>query len=145
MIYLASPYSHIDPAIVWSRFRAAEAATAWLLERKYWCYSPIVHCHALAETHRLPTDHAYWLEYNFHMLDRADHFYVLHIPGWRESKGISAEFEYWVSLGNHGLTWLHPHHELGYVKTGIEGCAPGAVLSGLDQGLHAMDETLRKP
>lgn len=142
MIYLASPYSHPDSVVVHHRFAEVCRAAGWLLANRFWCYSPIVHCHEIAQRSRLPTDHEYWLEYNKHMLVRSDQFYILHIPGWRESKGISEEYKYWTGLGNHGVTFLHPH-ERTYVKTRIEGCAPGSVLSGLDQSLHAVDQAQR--
>ena len=91
MIYLASPYSHPDPLIMRTRYLLAEQVTAGLLAKSLWTYSPIVHCHELAARHSLPTDFAYWQEYNIDMLRRCDRFYALSIPGWRKSKGVAGE------------------------------------------------------
>lgn len=91
MIYLASPYSHPDPLIMKTRFLLAEQCTAALLQRKDWVYSPIVHCHELASKYNLPTDFVYWQEYNVAMLRRCEELFILAIPGWRESKGVTAE------------------------------------------------------
>lgn len=91
MIYLASPYSHPDPLVMKTRFLLAEQVTAILLERKLWVYSPIVHCHELAAKYSLPTDFAYWQEYNIDMLRRCDFFFILDISGWKESKGVTGE------------------------------------------------------
>jgi len=91
MIYLASPYSHPDPLIMKTRFLLAEQVTAAFLTRRLWVYSPIVHCHELAQRYELPTDFAYWQEYNIDMLRRSDYLTVLTIPGWRESVGVAGE------------------------------------------------------
>ena len=48
MIYVASPYTHEDPAVREERYLAALRYTAKLLANKRWCFSPIVHCHDLA-------------------------------------------------------------------------------------------------
>lgn len=91
MIYLASPYSHPDPLVMKTRFLLAEQVTALLLQRQEWVYSPIVHCHELAQKHTLPTSFDYWQRYNIDMLRRCDDFYILNISGWRESKGVTGE------------------------------------------------------
>lgn len=99
MIYLASPYSSPDPLIMKTRFLLAEQVTAKLLSQEIWVYSPIVHCHELAQKFNLPTDFAYWQSYNFDMLRRADALYILSIPGWYESKGVKAEFDLAALMG----------------------------------------------
>lgn len=93
MIYLASPYSHPDPLTRKTRFLLAEQCVASLLRATIWAYSPIVHCHELAERYSLPTDFTFWKEYNFDMIRRADAVFVLDIPGVSESKGVRAETE----------------------------------------------------
>lgn len=93
MFYLASPYSHSDPLIMRTRFLLAEQATARMLNAGKFVYSPIVHCHELAQRYSLRTDFAFWREYNIDMLRRADAFAVLKIPGWEESTGVKAESE----------------------------------------------------
>jgi hypothetical protein len=59
MVYLASPYSHPDPAVREQRFHAACRATAALLRAGCVVFSPIVHSHALV-AHGVPTDWAFW-------------------------------------------------------------------------------------
>lgn len=111
MIYLASPYSHPDPLIVKTRFLLAEQATAILLQRKEWVYSPIVHCHELSQRYELPGDFAYWQGYNIDMLRRCDMLTVLTIPGWRESVGVTAELTVARTL-NMPLTQVTPEGEI---------------------------------
>jgi Domain of unknown function (DUF1937) len=90
-VYLASPYSHADARVVRERYLAAERATAWLLNRRIWTFSPIVHCHSLAEAYGLPTDADFWRSFNEAMLERSDALWILGIEGWQESRGIIHE------------------------------------------------------
>lgn len=93
MIYLASPYSHPDAFVREERYLRASKALTWLLERKRWAYSPIVHCHELAKIGGLPGDASFWREYDFYMLSKCDLFMMLRIEGWEASKGMRAERE----------------------------------------------------
>ena len=90
-IYLASPYSHPVAAVRLRRYFAARDATAWMLRRRLWVYSPIVHCHDLALVHELPTDSLFWQEYNYVMLEGAEMLYILTLPRFAESVGIAGE------------------------------------------------------
>lgn len=99
MIYLASPYSSPDPGIMSERYTKTMIVAAGLLRERRWCYSPIVHCHEMAVRFSLPKDFDYWSEYNYHMLERADEFYILALPGWQESRGVEAERQWWIDNG----------------------------------------------
>jgi Domain of unknown function (DUF1937) len=90
-IYLASPYSHVDKAVRLKRFEAVERATAWLLNRRIWTFSPIVHCHNLAQVYGLPTDAEFWHAFNAAMLERSQALWILGIEGWQDSRGIMLE------------------------------------------------------
>ena len=98
MIYLASPYAHEDEAVREERHRAAEAHVAFLLQRSRWVFSPIVHCHELKKRHALPEGHEFWLTYDCHILAKADELHVLQLEGWRSSKGIRMELDFWLAL-----------------------------------------------
>lgn len=45
MIYLASPYSHPDPAVEELRFEAACEAACKLMQQGHHVFSPIAHTH----------------------------------------------------------------------------------------------------
>lgn len=94
MIYLASPYSHPDLNIMHQRYVQTMKHTAKLLFQGKHVFSPIVHCHELARWFNLPTEYNFWLEYNQHMLARADELLVLCLEGWSESKGVAGEIEF---------------------------------------------------
>lgn len=92
-IYLASPYTHADPAVMEERYRRAVAICAELFTRGEFVFSPIVHCHPIAVAHNLPRDIAFWHEYSRKMLLAANELWVAELDGWRESAGVAFEIE----------------------------------------------------
>ena len=91
MIYLASPYSHPDPLVRQDRFEKAMSACATLTKRGVHVFSPIAHWHPIAVSHDLPTDANYWMAYNIHHLKHSSRLFVLELPGWQESIGVTEE------------------------------------------------------
>ena len=90
LIYLASPYSHPDPAVRQQRYEQACEATAALIRQGYLVYSPIVHSHPLV-SHGLPTDWGYWQQMDTRMIKACDALVVLLLKGWDSSKGVTCE------------------------------------------------------
>ena len=90
MIYLASPYSHLDPDIREQRFHAACCAAAKLLRVGHVVISPVVHSHPLA-AQGLPPDWRFWERCDQTLLERCDRLVVLMLDGWHESEGVRAE------------------------------------------------------
>lgn len=99
MIYLASPYSHPDPAVKSNRFRTACIATANLLQRGHQVLSPIAHSHPIAVFGKLDGGFLAWRDYDFKLIDMCGIVWVLMLPGWRESRGVKAEVVYALSKG----------------------------------------------
>jgi hypothetical protein len=95
MIYLASPYSNPDLAKMQLRYEVVRDLTAKLLKREIWVYSPIVHCHDLAEHNEMPKSSEFWYNYNVHMMSLAEQLWVLYMEGTEESKGIAGEIAWW--------------------------------------------------
>jgi hypothetical protein len=98
LVYLASPYSHSDPAVREARFQAVCRCAAEMMRGGDHVFSPIVHGYAL-ETHGLPGDWAFWQNYDRLMLSRCNELAVLCLPGWRESVGVRAEIDIAGRLG----------------------------------------------
>ena len=98
MTYLASPYSHPDPAVRLRRYEQAAEACVKLCTSIH-VFSPIVHWHEIALRHVLPTEASYWWDYNRSMLRRCDSLFVLELPGWETSTGVSAELRLAEHLG----------------------------------------------
>lgn len=90
MIYLASPYSHPDPAVRAQRFRDACRAAVALIEAGHEVFSPIAHSHALVG-HGLPIDWSYWERHDRHHLMFCDEVVVLLLDGWEASLGVGEE------------------------------------------------------
>ena len=90
IIYLASPYSHPDPAVREARFEAACKAAAGILREGGIVFSPIAHSHHIAK-YGLPPELGFWLRIDRAILAHCSAVHVLMLPGWRESKGVEAE------------------------------------------------------
>ena len=106
MIYLASPYSHPDPAVRQGRFCAACQAAAGLMRVGHAVFSPIAHCHPLVEF-GLPTDWEFWQRCDIEHLKRCDEVVVLTLDGWEASAGVQAEIRIATELGR-PVSYLEP-------------------------------------
>jgi hypothetical protein len=91
MIYLASPYSDPDPAVMEARFDAVCRYAGKLMNEGLVVYSPIAHCHPIAVRTGLPRDWTFWKKFDTEMLAKATEFRVLKLSGWAISKGVEAE------------------------------------------------------
>ena len=103
--YLASPYSTPDLALRTWRVQETFSALAWLLARRIWTYSPIVHCDELSRIYALPTDARYWKDLNEAMIVPTAGIIVLGLPGWTESTGVARELKFAGELGL-PIDWL---------------------------------------
>lgn len=99
MIYLASPYSSPDPLVMRTRFLLAEQVTATLIGRGHYAYSPIVHCHEMAQKYKLSTDFGFWRQYCLDTLRFANALFILKIEGWDTSTGVTEERSFATILG----------------------------------------------
>ena len=98
MIYLASPYSHPDPAVVERRFEAACQTAAALIRHGKTVFSPIAHSHSICR-YGLPGDWQFWQHHDREYLDTCDEVVVLKLEGWQESQGVQAEIAVARALG----------------------------------------------
>jgi hypothetical protein len=98
MIYLASPYSHPDPAVRQDRFEKVCHAAAALIRRGHVVFSPIAHSHGMARL-GLPTDWSFWETQDRWFLSVCAELWVLTLDGWQESRGVQAEITIAQSLG----------------------------------------------
>jgi hypothetical protein len=122
MIYLASPYSHPDPAVRESRFREACRAAARFMRVGQAVFSPIAHGHCIC-TYGLPTDWRFWEPFDRHQLEKCDEVVVLMLDGWRESVGVQAEIRIAAECGK-PVRYIAPEgmgHEKTPAVAGVEG------------------------
>jgi hypothetical protein len=94
IIYVASPYSDSDEAVVKARLLQVTHYTAHLNKIGHVAFSPIVHGHQLAETLNMPTDFDFWQTHCLSFLSVCNEMRVLMIPGWEKSIGVKAEIVY---------------------------------------------------
>ena|SRR3990172_6784710 len=99
IIYLASPYSDPDPAIIAVRFHAVCQAAARLMSEGHLIFSPIAHTHPIAMAGTLPTGWDFWERYDNAMLNVCSELWILPLDGWENSRGVAAEIEYMHQLG----------------------------------------------
>jgi len=93
MIYIASPYTHEDVAVLVRRFQLAAAYAGSLMCRGRQCFSPIAYGHQFHLFHNLPIAFEYWQDFNDRILLACDEVHVLRIPGFEESRGVAHEIE----------------------------------------------------
>lgn len=93
MIYLITPYSNPNPAVMEARFEAVTKKAAELLNRGDFVYSPITHRHPIAVRHALPRDSNFWKDYNIHVLSKCTVLIVVELDGWLLSEGDNAEIK----------------------------------------------------
>lgn len=98
MIYLASPYSHPDPAVRDQRYLAACRAAVRLLLAAQSVFSPIVHGHPLVQL-GLSGDWLFSARHDQWHLSRCDEVLVLALTGWDESVGVQHEIAFAQKLG----------------------------------------------
>jgi hypothetical protein len=95
LVYLAVPYTHADPLVREERFRIVSQCAGWLLSNAdVWVYSPITHGHPINEYSKGRADKfewKHWAELAEHMIGLCNEFWILMLPGWEQSVGVTAE------------------------------------------------------
>lgn len=121
LIYLASPYSHTDPAIQEARFRAVCLASARLMSEGNMIFSPIAHSHPIALAGKLNTSWGYWEKYDRAMIAVCAELWVLTLPGWERSCGVLAEMAIAKDFGLERVSVEPTAEELKLVEA-VKGC-----------------------
>lgn len=99
LIYLAAPYTHPDPKVCEERFHEANRAAAWVINEGFHVFSPVSHTHPIKVDSTLKGTWETWMNYDKYMLSLCDELWILRLPGWAGSKGISAEMLYAEEIG----------------------------------------------
>jgi len=100
MIYLCSVYSlNADAHLMQRRYQYAAQKTAEFMKAGHTVFCPINHCHPIAVRFDMPKSWDFWKEHDIKYIDAASEVWVLKMPGWTESKGITAEIHHAVMTG----------------------------------------------
>lgn len=94
IIYIASPYSHINPEIVENNYKKVAKFSAKLVSEGYTAISPIAYAHTLLPFVDMPSDWEFWLNFCLTLLSKSDALYVYKMEGWDKSCGVTAEIAY---------------------------------------------------
>lgn len=94
LVYVASPYTHPDPAEIERRYLEVTKITAELVNGGMMAISPITYGHTLAAIAQMPGDWDFWMEFCLSLLNRCDKLLVVKMQGWEESRGVQAEIAY---------------------------------------------------
>lgn len=108
LVYVASPYSHHNSAVVESRHREVMHFMTQLAATRYDLvpFSPILHCHEWAKRHDLPSDAEFWRRQNLTMIRHCDELHVCCLDGWTDSKGVAVEIQFAKDIGLPIVYWL---------------------------------------
>lgn len=108
LFYLASPYSHHDPAVREARFDAASFVAGKLYESAkppVATFCPIGHSHPVEvalmkrDKEPAPRSWSYWLPWDFRFMPALSGMVVACLPGWKESVGVSKEVPKFLHWG----------------------------------------------
>lgn len=104
LIYLGTPYTHADPLVREQRFKAVSRAAGWLmLKAGVHVYSPISMTHQMwLEMQDMPNtgfEWEFWANFDEFMVQKCEEFWILTIPGWEQSVGVTAETQIAKRLG----------------------------------------------
>lgn len=97
--YLASPYSHSDPAVRLKRYHDVAYVAGRLMLHGEVVFCPITHSHQIGVAIDRPVDHEFWLRVDTPFLVHASRVKILRLDGWESSRGVAYEEELARTLG----------------------------------------------
>lgn len=98
-VYLAGPYTHVDPLIREYRHQVLLKAEVHLLLDGLAVISPINMCHELGKTYGFNHGYEYWKERDRTLISKCDELVCVTQDGWEQSVGVTDEIYYAKKLG----------------------------------------------
>lgn len=98
IVYLASPYSHVDNRVRNARYVEACRKAAEMVRDGVYVFSPIVHSHPIAQL-GTPITWKFWADFDRKMLGICSEMRVLRLTGWTESEGVKEEIRIASEMG----------------------------------------------
>ena len=100
MIYLCSVYSlNAGAELMEKRYNYAAKRTALFMKEGHTIFCPINHCHPIAVQWDMPKTWEFWRRHDLNYIAASDEVWVLMMPNWRDSIGITAEIEFAELMG----------------------------------------------
>lgn len=108
IIYLSAPYTDPNRGVMERRAAIITRAAAQLLDQGHIVFSPVTHGAAVAQHLSGEKSHGWWMRQCIALLNalatQKDFvLWVLPLPGWRDSRGVTMEIS-WAQAGGH--PWL---------------------------------------
>jgi hypothetical protein len=91
MLYLATPSSHSDPAVMRKRYQTSCRAAAKLLQSGIVVFNPLANGISAVELGGLELEYQGFITIDLEFLRRSDEVLVLGLAGWKESDGVIKE------------------------------------------------------
>jgi hypothetical protein len=88
------------------RIEVARRIAKLLILQGYVVICPVICTHNM----KLPTNWQFWKKYDLAFLKWCDEFWVIMLPGWKESDGTQSEIKL-AKLLNKKIVYLEPDHE----------------------------------
>ena len=110
VLYLATPYSHPDPAVRQERYERVTQAAARLIGLGHIVHSPITLTHPLELAGGIVRPAEFWLEFDLPFMQMCAELVILTLAGWKESHGIAYEKRMFESMGR-PVSYLVPGYE----------------------------------
>ena len=89
MVYLASPYAHLSPAVREARLEAVRFVCGSMVDEGRIVMAPLVYLGELAFKGVHPPQG--WYAFDLQLLARCDELVVIQLPGWEDSRGVLVE------------------------------------------------------
>lgn len=107
LLYLASPYSDPDPAVMEQRRVQVCRTAGSLIKRGIAVHSPIAHNVAILRESGGETGWSVWKSQDLAMLSVCSEMAVLCLPGWERSTGVTDEIKAAVAAGKK-ISYIQP-------------------------------------
>ncbi len=92
--YVGMPYSAESKATEQRRVNLARLYVSRLMkDHRIHALCTVIHSHEMALENDMPTDIAYWREFNMSILRRSDGLIILPLDRWENSTGLAEEIE----------------------------------------------------
>jgi len=118
MIFISSPYSSPLAELQRDRYNKVTEFTILMLAAGYQVFSPITYCVPMATVAKLPQNAAHWERFNIEFLRHSEAMFLLHLPGWDQSKGVQVELKIAKALG---IPVVHFNERFEEIKQDIPG------------------------
>jgi hypothetical protein len=102
ILYLAAPYSHLDPDIREDRYARITAVAAQLISQGRIVFSPITMTHPIDKLlagHTETLGSEYWVDFDEAFMEFCSEIAVVMIDGWDKSSGVAREVKFFRDRG----------------------------------------------